>query len=295
MGRKRIIIIGLSIVMCLSLIAGAIFMVKNNHEERFYVTSIGSSGKGYKPVSAKKVDTKSIETEKVQTVTSEDEIPYHKVEGEFVENNEDITDLLPLHQRPVKVKAETENSIDFIDLLGFRLGESVSNKEKEKSRKEMLDTYAGENLMKFTPEIIEKLIHGTFGWNYQDTDNKEDFLAFRTGKYFYRDDFVTADKLYDVIHERIEKHQLKFDYEFSYTINDIYSNPARGGFTVSGILKFKYTSDKGSVLAGYEPDMWYSLEYEADFNWNTPAATDNWPMWDNGETGLSISQSYIIQ
>ena len=296
MNRKRMAV-GLSVLFCLLLIAGSIFIVQNNKEERYYATNLSIQGGKYKPVSAKKADTKSIKTGEIRFVVTEEEVPVHKIEGEFVEveNQQDISELLPLHQKPVDVAEETENSIDFMDLFAFRLGEKVPKGEKEKIRKQLLESYEGERLLEFTPETIKRFANGVFGWNYRNTNNKDDFLAFRTGTYFYQDDFLTADELYDAIHERIQKHKLKFDYEFSYTVNDIYSNPVRGGFTVSGILKFKYTSDKGSVLAGYEPDTWYSLEYEADFNWNTPAATDNWPMWDNGATGLSVSQGYVIK
>ena len=294
--KKKRIIMGVSIAVCLAVAAGAICLTQLNEDDMYYATNISSSDKVHKPVSAKKADTKSIKPGKVFTVNAEEEdLTRHKVGGQYVEENQDITDLLPLHERPVDIKEETENSIDLMDLFGFRLGEVVSKEEKEQSRKELLDSTYGKDLLKFTPEVIQRYANGAFAWDYRNMDNKEDFLAFRTGTYFHKDNFLTADKLYEEIHERIDKHKFIFEYEFGFMENDIYSNPTRGGYTISGTLKFKYTSDKGSVLEGFKPDTWYSLDYETDFNWNTPSDTDNWPMWDDGKTGLSASQSYILQ
>lgn len=301
MKDKKKVLIGLSIFMCLLIITGiGVYTVyKNKHEkDRYYSSNISIFEKILMPDKVEKADTKSLKTSRVYTSkTSEEDNSVYKIDGKIVGENQDITEMIPIHLRPVEVKEEAEDGIDLMDLFGFRIAEAVPEEEKENLIKETLNSPNSTYLSAFTPEVVQKYAHGTFNWNYKNTENREDFLAFRRGTYFYKykDDFLTADELYNVIHERIKKHKLKIDYEFSFKEKDIYINPTRGGFTLSGILKFKYKSDNGSKIYGYEPGKWYELNYEVDFNWNIASETDNWKMWDNGATGLSVSQDYVIK
>ncbi|MFB9749929.1 hypothetical protein, partial [Leifsonia shinshuensis] len=137
---------------------------------------------------------------------------------------------------------------------------------------------------------IQRYINGTFNWDYRNTNNKTDFLAFRGGNYYYDDSSLNAQQYYDAVHQKIKEHKLTIDVSFNYDIEDIFVHPERGGYVVSQILSIRVNSDDPNVeVEGVNLGEWHSVRYETEFNFKTLNSWDNWTFWYQGDYGLLIN------
>lgn len=140
---------------------------------------------------------------------------------------------------------------------------------------------------------FDKYIQGTFSWDYRNQNNKANYLAFRRSRDSYDGASMTTPEKYDRIHEKMKEHQLIITSSFNYSIEDIFIHPTRGGYTVSQVLRLKYTSDNGSRIEGMEPNKWYSVHYEVGFSF--PGDQPSWELWNYGDYGwLAAGFEYRI-
>ena len=185
--------------------------------------------------------------------------------------------------QPKPAPAPVVKTINVNDLFQMRSASGLSAQQ----RLDAHNSTMADSEMKYYVEQINKefnkYIQGSFSWDYRNSNNKSNFLAFRAGGYFYDNASLQADQLYSKIHQKVNEHQLIITPSFNYNIQDIFVHPTRGGYVVSQVLSLKYTSANGSKIEGWEPNKWYSVRYEVEFNFNS--ANTSWSMWNYGEYG----------
>ncbi len=195
-----------------------------------------------------------------------------------------------INQEPQQESAKTLN---IYDLFQMRTASDITPEQRLKAHEDSMALYENKYYILQLNREFDKYIQGTFSWDYRNKDNRSNFLAFRATKYWYDNSSLTTDKLYGVMHQKVKEHQLIITPSFNYNIEDIFIHPTRGGYVVSQILSLKYTSANGSRIAGWEPDTWYSVRYEVEFNY--PGTRPTWPLWNYGDYGwLAAGWDYRI-
>jgi glucan-binding repeat-containing protein len=242
---------------------------------KYYFKSNGKMAKGWKTINKKKYYFRSTGKMAKGWLTLGSTKYYFKSDGTLAKS----------------VRVAKTISIDNIFQMHTDSGLTAEQRlaAHNKSMKSTEDKYYIEQLNR----EFDKYIQGAFNWDYRNQNNKSNYLAFRTTEKVYDHAPIATDKLYEKIHQKIKDHQLVITPSFNYEIQDIYLDPARGGYTVSQVLKLKYTSANGSRIEGWEPNTWHSVRYEVRFAF--PGEIPSWKVWNYGDYGyLAAGFDYRI-
>ncbi|WP_246942802.1 S-layer homology domain-containing protein [Bacillus pinisoli] len=174
-------------------------------------------------------------------------------------------------------------TIKINNLFQMRPASGLTAEQRLKEHTDSMVDYENQYYIEQLNREFGKYIQGSFDWDYRNQNNRANFLAFRAGKYWYDNSSLTTEAFYNAIFNKVKEHQLIITPSFNYNIQDIFIHPTRGGYVVSQILSLKYTSANGSKIEGWNPNTWYSVRYEVEFNFNS--ARTNWPMWNYGDYG----------
>lgn len=140
---------------------------------------------------------------------------------------------------------------------------------------------------------VERFITGSFSWDYRNTDNKEDFLAYRVGKMFYRDRVYNAADVYGQIHNKIKEQKLTITSSINPGNAKVYLHP-NGGYIIDKevTLVFNQSDEENGIEKGEE----YTFNYRAEFNFATPTENDLWFLWKDNELGvLTLTDQYVYK
>lgn len=195
-----------------------------------------------------------------------------------------------------KVTQSTGGTIDIHNLFQMRTGAALTSQQRSAAYNESKNDTTENYYCTKIDSVYGNYIQGTFDWDYRNKNNRNNFLAWRGGNYWYDNKSLSASKLYDEIYQKVQSHKLVIIAKISYSRKDTFIQPTHGGYTVYGVLSIKYHSDNGSTIKGYKPDTWYSVRYEPEFDFKTLSKTDTWSRWtgSNPANLLSVSFQYRV-
>ncbi|WP_349408701.1 S-layer homology domain-containing protein [Pseudalkalibacillus sp. SCS-8] len=175
-------------------------------------------------------------------------------------------------------------TIKIDELFQWRSAKGLTDAERLKAHNDTMTIYEDVYYVEQLNREFGKYIQGAFTWDYRNKNNRHNFLAFKRQSYWYDNTVLSTPDLYDKMHEKVKDNQLIITPSFNYSKQDIFIHPTRGGYVVSQVLSLKYTSANGSRIEGWEPNKWYSVRYEVEFNF-PGGGQPNWPLWNYGDYG----------
>lgn len=152
--------------------------------------------------------------------------------------------------------------------------------------KKIQDTPSLNNMALNIVEHIDTLIDGTFNWGYKSRGNKENFLAFRVGEYYYDGRVISADLMYERAFDKVRERKItiKASYDKSKAIS--YIHPIIDGFAVEVPLTLRITEDGITET--------YTMEYISKMGYKTPSPRDVWNLWTTPDDYVQmIATDYV--
>lgn len=138
---------------------------------------------------------------------------------------------------------------------------------------------------------VEKFITDSFTWHYKNKENKEGYLAYRVGEYFYEDRVYNASEMYDLIHEKMKAEKLSMEVDFEKEKSRVYLHP-NGGYIIDKTINLTFNKDdkENGIVAG-KP---IQFNYRGEFNFKMPSEEDLWYLWTENGTGvLTLTGEYV--